>query len=216
MEELRYTLLSDGPSDKALMPILTWLLRQHVPNLPIQSRWSELRRLPTPPRELHEKIQLSIDLYPCDLLFVHRDAETTSLEERLGEINQAISNAIVDRQMPAVVCVVPIRMMEAWLLFDINAIRQAAGNPNGTVSLSLPTLSGIESLPDPKRVLRDILLTATGLGTHRRRRFDTNIAVQRIPECIEDFSSLRILSAFIALEEYIKRTIDSQCWDDLV
>ncbi|HEW79074.1 MAG TPA: DUF4276 family protein [Phycisphaerales bacterium] len=214
MEELRYTLLSDGPSDKALMPILTWLLRQHVPNLPIQSRWSELRRLPTPPRELHEKIQLSIDLYPCDLLFVHRDAETTSLEERLGEINQAISNAIVDRQMPAVVCVVPIRMMEAWLLFDINAIRQAAGNPNGTVSLSLPTLSGIESLPDPKRVLRDILLTATGLGTHRRRRFDTNIAVQRIPECIEDFSSLRILSAFIALEEKIKRTIESQCWDD--
>ncbi len=214
MEELRYTLLSDGPSDKALMPILTWLLRQHVPNLPIQPSWSELRRLPTPPRELHEKIQKSIELYPCDLLFIHRDAETTSLEERLGEINQAVSNAIVDRQMLAVVCVVPIRMTEAWLLFDINAIRQAAGNPNGTVPLNLPTLSGVESIPNPKRVLHNILRTATELRTYRRRRFDTNLAVQRIPECIEDFSSLRSLSAFIALEDELKRTIESQCWDD--
>ena len=214
MEELRYTLLSDGPSDKALMPILTWLLRQHVPNLPIQPSWSDLRWLRTPPRELHERIRESIKLYPCDLLFVHRDAETTSLVERLSEINQAVSNASVDRQMPAVICVVPIRMTEAWLLFDINAIRQAAGNPNGTVPLNLPTLSEIESIPNPKRVLRDILRTATELSARRRRRFDTNIAVQRIPECIEDFSSLRSLSAFIALEDELKRTIESQCWDD--
>ena len=214
MEELRYTLLSDGPSDKALMPILTWLLRQHVPNLPIQPSWSELRRLPTPPRELHEKIQKSIELYPCDLLFIHRDAETTSLEERLGEINQSVSNALVDRQMPAVGCVVPFRMTEALLLFDINAIRQAAGNPNGTVPLNLPTLSDVESIPNPKRVLHNILRTATELRTYRRRRFDTNFAVQRIPECIEDFSSLRSLSAFIALEDELKRTIESQCWDD--
>ena len=75
-------------------------------------------------------------------------------------------------------------------------------------------ISEIESIPNPKRVLRDILRTATELGTRRRRRFDTNIAVQRIPECIEDFSSLRSLSAFIALEEVLKRTIESQCWDD--
>lgn len=214
MEELRYTLLSDGPSDKALMPILTWLLRQHFPNLPIQSRWSDLRRLPRPPRELHDRIRSSIELYPCDLLFVHRDAENTSLEERLSEINQAVLNASIDSQIPAVICVVPIRMTEAWLLFDINAIRQAAGNPNGTVPLNLPTLSEIESIPNPKRVLRDILRTATELSARRRRRFDTNIAVQRIPECIEDFSSLRRLSAFVTLEEEVKETIESQCWND--
>jgi len=148
------------------------------------------------------------------LLFVHRDAENTSLEERLSEINQAVLNASIDSQIPAVICVVPIRMTEAWLLFDINAIRQAAGNPNGTVPLNLPTLSEIESIPNPKRVLRDILRTATELSARRRRRFDTNIAVQRIPECIEDFSSLRSLSAFIALEEDLRITIESQCWDE--
>jgi len=213
MEELQYTLLSDGPADKALIPILTWLLRQYVPNLPIQSRWADLRRLLRPPRELHERIQESIYLYPCDLLFVHWDAEAISLEVRSNEIRQAVSDANVENETSTVVCVVPVRMTEAWLLFDIGAIREAAGNPNGTVSLNLPTLSDIEGLPNPKKVLHDMLREATELGAHRRKRFDTNRAVQRIPECIEHFSSLRRLSAFIALEKEVKDTIESQCWN---
>jgi len=214
MEELQYTLLSDGPADKALMPILTWLLRQHVPNLPIQSRWADLRRLPRPPRELHEKIRESVRLYSCDLLFVHRDAEAISLEVRLNEIRQAVSHASVENETSTVVCVVPVRMTEAWLLFDISAIRQASGNPNGTVSLNLPNLSTVESLSDPKRVLHDILREATELNTRRKKRSGTNKAVQRIPEFIEDFSPLRRLSAFSTLEDKVIETIESQRWDD--
>ena len=213
MEELRYTLVSDGSSDKALMPILTWLLRQYVPHLPIQSRWANLRRLLRPPRELHERIQESIHLYPCDLLFVHRDAETASLEDRLNEIKEAVLNSSVENETSTVVCVVPVRMTEAWLLFDISAIKQAAGNPNGTVPLNLPALSSIESLPNPKRILHDILREATELSTRRKKRFDTNRAVQRIPDFIEEFSPLRRLSAFITLEEEVKETIESHCWN---
>lgn len=28
MDEIRYTLISDGPSDRALPPILSWILRK--------------------------------------------------------------------------------------------------------------------------------------------------------------------------------------------
>jgi hypothetical protein len=213
MEELRYTLLSDGPSDKALMPILNWLLCQHVPQLPIQSRWADLRRLLRPPRELHKRIQESIHLYPCDLLFVHRDAETTPLEVRLSEIREAVLNASVENETSTVVCVVPVRMTEAWLLFDIGAIRLAAGNPNGAVELNLPALSNIEALPDPKRILHDMLREATELSSRRKKRFEANSAVLRIPDFIEDFSPLRRLSAFIAMEEKVKETIESRCWN---
>ena len=212
MDELQYTLLSDGPTDKALMPILTWLLQQHIPNLPIQPRWADLRRLPRPPKELREKIRESIHLFPCDLLFIHRDAENTSLDDRINEIRNAVIDANVDDAISNIICVVPVRMTEAWLLFDSDAIRQAAGNPNGTVPLQLPRPSDIENLPDPKRILRKALLIATEYGTRRRRRFDVNRAVQRVPECIEDFSPLRRLLAFIALEEEIKRIVDSQNW----
>ena len=56
MKEIRYTLLSDGSSDKALLPILSWLLYQHCPEYAIQSQWADLGRLPKPPKQLPEKI----------------------------------------------------------------------------------------------------------------------------------------------------------------
>lgn len=214
MEELQYTLLSEGSTDKALIPILTWLLREHVPGLPIQSYWADLRRLPRPPRKLRERIRESIRLYPCDLLFVHRDADTDSLDDRHVEIERAVADALGNNQIPAVVCVVPVRTTEAWLLHDIAAIRRAAGNPNGTVELNLPSHSEIERLPKPKRVLHDLLREATELSTRRRKRFDTERAVQLIPEYTEDFAHLRRLSAFVALEEELKETIASRCWSD--
>ena len=64
MDALRYTLLSDGSSDQALMPILTWLLRAQGIHGAIQPEWADLRRLPRPPRTLSERISFSLDLYP--------------------------------------------------------------------------------------------------------------------------------------------------------
>ena len=75
MRELRFTLMADGSSDMALLPILVWLLRRHFGSIPIQPEFADLRRLQNPPNELFERIAKSIELYPCDLLFVHRDAE---------------------------------------------------------------------------------------------------------------------------------------------
>jgi hypothetical protein len=46
MREISYTLLCDGSSDKALLPILTWLLRTHQVKCAIQANWADLRRLP--------------------------------------------------------------------------------------------------------------------------------------------------------------------------
>ena len=214
MDELQYTLLSDGPTDKALMPILTWLLRQHIPNLPIQSRWADLRRLHHPPRQLYERILKSIELFPCDLLFIHRDAETASLEQRQCEIERAVDNARTDNDVPAVICVIPIRMTEAWLLFDTYALREAAENPNGTIHLKLPRLTKIEDIPDPKSLLHNLILEATEKSSRRKKRFKVKQAVQRIPEYIEDFSPLRNLSAFIALEEEIRRMVESNGWNN--
>jgi len=214
MKELRYTLLADGPGDRVLMPILTWLLRQHLPNSAIQPQWADLWRFPILSKELHQKIKMTIDFYQCDLLFIHRDAETISLEDRLVEISNAIEEARQSTSLPPYVCVVPVRMTEAWLLFDTNAIREAAGNPNGTVCLNLPKLKKLEDLPDPKVRLHNLILEATELGTYRKRRFKIKRAVQRIPEYIEDFSPLRELTAFSNLEEELAGIITSQCWGD--
>lgn len=212
MNELHYTLLSEGPTDKALMPMLTWLLQQHVADVPIYGRWADLRRLPRPPRKLHERIQTAVDLYLCDLVFVHRDANGGSRDDRLTEINDARSRACNETRLPPVVPVVPVRMTETWLLLDIAAIREAAGNPHGSVALSLPRRVELENVSDPKRMLHDLILDATELSARRKKRFDLGNAVQRIPEYLEDFSPLRELPAFLALEQQVVETIREQRW----
>jgi len=210
VDELQYTLLSDGPTDKALMPILTWLLHEHLPHCAVQPNWADLRRVPRLPRTLHERVQAATNLYPCNLLFVHRDAEGASPPDRKAEVHDAVSLARDTGVIPPAIAVVPVRMTEAWLLFDVPAIRAAAGNPNGSVNLDLPRSADLESIPNPKTVLRGLILEATELGTHRRGRFDVSNAIQRIPRYIDDFSPLRVLSAFAALEERIVEVLKEQ------
>jgi hypothetical protein len=153
MRELRYTLLSDGSSDRALLPVLTWLLHEHTFEFAIQSEWADLRRLPSVPRTLANRIQKSIELYPCDLLFVHRDAEREPHEVRRNEIRQAIEVVSTLIVPPPIICVIPIRMQEAWLLFDELALRRAAGNPHGRMPCNFLALLSLRICLIRKRIL---------------------------------------------------------------
>ncbi len=210
MRSVRYTLLSDGSSDRALTYILTWLLRQYLPGWAIQPAWADLSRVPRWPMTLPERIRWSIELYPCDLLFVHRDAEREPRSSRVDEIHHAVAELTPSAMLPPIVCVIPVRMLEAWLLADEAAIRTAAGNPNGRHSLDLPRLREVESLPDPKNVLNSLLLEASGLHGRRRRGFRVNAI--RVAQLTDDFSPLRQLPAFQALEAELVHTIGQQGW----
>jgi hypothetical protein len=212
MINLRYTLLSDGSSDRALMPMLNWLLRLHLPNCPIQGEWADLRHVNKSLRDSFEKrIQLSVDLYPCDLFFIHRNAEKEPRENRVVEIQKALQKINVSTS--PTVYVIPVRMTEAWLLFNLAAIRQAASNPNGKVNLQLPSLKQLENNPDPKQVLHDLLYQATELPNRRLRNFPVSERVIRVAELIDDFSPLLALPAFAALETELKEVIKSQTWE---
>lgn len=213
MSELRYTLLSDGPSDRALLPLLTWLLRTHGVERALQAEWADLRRLPNPPTSLADRIRRGLELYPCDLLFVHRDAERASRSDRVGEIHGALRQVAAAQPVPPVICVVPVRMQEAWLLFDEAALRTAAGNPRGRRPLELPRPAELEDLPDPKRILHDLIREASGLHGRRRKRVPVSFYAGRVAELIDDFAPLRALSAFQALEADIAEVVSREGWN---
>jgi hypothetical protein len=132
------------------------------------------------------------------LLFVHRDAEAAPLEDRVAEIEAAIV-----KQPVMHVCVVPVRMAEAWLLHDEAAIRRAAGNPNGRAPLELPSLARMEEVADPKALLRRALLDAAAPSGRRRRRAERDFGRnrQQVARNIDDFAPLRRLRAFASFEE---------------
>jgi len=89
-------------------------------------------------------------------------------------------------------------MTEAWLFFEEQAIRTAAGNSHGRELLDLPPPRKIESLPDPKSLLYDLLRSASGLRGRRLNNMPVSVYAARVSELIEDFSPLRQLSAFSA------------------
>ncbi len=212
MTELRYTLVTDGSADAVLIPILTWLLRENGVEYAIQSEWADLSRISRRKgRRLDNKIYWSIELYPCDLLFVHRDAEREPRENRVNEITTAIQRIVTP--VPPTICVVPVRMQEAWLLFDEIAINQAAGNSSNSQSLNLPPINRLENLPDPKVELHNRLKQASNLSGRRLRKFPVNEHARRVTQFIQDFSLLRRLSAFAALESELQQIIKQQGWD---
>ena len=198
---MKYTLVADGTSDAVLLPILTWSLkRRHV--TPVIAQRADFSRMPRQP-STEERLRAVLDLYPCDVLFVHRDAEGQAPDLRRKEIADALRFARVTH-----IPVVPVRMTEAWLLADEAAIRLAAGNPHGKEALRLPNIRRLERLPDPKKVLYDMLTTASGLNARRRLRFPVRRRVHLIPNYIDDYSHLEALPAFQRLQHDIQMLIE--------
>jgi hypothetical protein len=206
--DLVYTLVTDGSSDRALLHVLDWLLEQNTSRT-VQGSWADLRPLRQPPRSLAERIATALELYGCDLLFVHRDAERESREVRVEEIVACLES--LERTPPAV-CVVPVRMQEAWYLFDEAALRRAAGNPYGAERLVLPDPEKLEQVANPKGELHELLWQASGLRPGRRQHFSPASAVHRLAELIEDYSPLRELPAFRALEADLRSLLTERSW----
>ena len=203
MEKIDFALLGDGTSDRCLVPILKWLLRRHFTDIPINGIWADVPRFRLERYTLVNRIRLAVDLYEPDVLFVHRDAEAQAPESRYDEIRAAVSN--IGENLLRHICVVPVRMTESWLLFDERAIKVAAGNPNCRTQIELPSLSIIESLPDPKQRLIDVLVSASELKGRHLKRFKPLQCRQLITENIDDFSPLFELQAFQRLSREIQQ-----------
>lgn len=208
---LRYTLMGDGPSDRALMPLLRWALLRTGTRLPLSGEWADPFRIAAPKRGLAGRLRLALDFYPCDLLFVHRDAERETPQRRYEEVRDAL--AALDAP-PPVLCVVPVRMTEAWLLTDRAAICRAADNPHARVSLTLPPLSALENLPDPKQKLSELLRTASEKQGRRLEQFKRDEAARRllVAELTDDFSPLLDLPAFRRFQDETTRLLQERGW----
>lgn len=206
MNDFKFTLIADGRTDDALIPILKWLLRNLGINAP-EPQLPILGNLRNPPKNLQDKIAIALDLFPCNILFIHRDAEADEnpIATRTKEIRKA--EKLVKKSLPPIVCVIPIKMIESWLLFHEDAIRTVVGNPNGRQDLNLPKISEIEKITDPKARLEKMLIDASFPSRRGKRvTIPPNYCV-RIAEEIDDFEPLRSLSAFQELEKELKNTL---------
>ena len=150
-----------SPSGGAVWPLKCY---------PLQDSWRDRTESEDDTKRSNGVGTLELQYYrSVNLLFVHRDAEKMDPDTRYDEIREGVTAAGYDGRW---VGVVPVRMIEAWLLADEAAIRRVAGRPGGTEPLDLPAPDGLEDIPNPKQALREVLMQAGApKGVRRRKRF---------------------------------------------
>lgn len=114
--------------------------------------------------------------YDPEVIVVHRDADGAGRRKRVEEMRRAVDDSgVISLLLP----VVPMRMTEAWLLLDESAIRRVAGHPNGRHTLDLPKIGEVERLADPKALLQQSILRASGATGRRRDRLASRFGENR-------------------------------------
>jgi len=189
--QITYLLIADGGTDRALIPIIDWTIRNIDPEVDILE--PDFLKRHGPVKNYVEGLDSG-----AMLIFVHRDAEGETLAERLREFDDVSDQRVIP--------VIPVRMSESWLLIDGSAIAAAADRPFAMVTT--PAVTTLEGLFDPKSRLEDLLVGATGGLTGRSlKRFKQSLVDRRIDVSrrIEDYGLLDQLPAF---QEFRRRLKD--------
>ena len=197
-------LVADGRSVRVLVQFIDRLMAIHCPCLFRATDFVD--DYPEAVTGLAQRVLHALRQYPADIVFVHRDAE---LRDAVSQREQEIAAAVATLPTPKpVIAIVPVRMTEAWLLTDEQAIRKAAGNPHGTALLALPALHQIEAI-DAKARLFEALRSAKNLGKRRTGKLHPEQLRHRVADHLDDFTTLRSLPSFARFEAAVQGLFQS-------
>lgn len=207
MSVLRVTLLCDGPYDEELLHPIRWLLHTkqcHLDSLKV----ADLQRVNPKPTTLRERADTAVDLYPCQILFVHRDSERTSPHDRLSEIRTELHGVSY-----CYIPIIPVRMTEAWFLHSEEAIRGASGNPNGTAMIEPPRPQDVSTVANPKDYMSELLIKANGASGRRLKKVRQRLPQMRriVAQWTDCFQPLLENKEFRGLSEEIDGVLARIC-----
>lgn len=190
------------------MPIIKWLIDDLYPKCDVNLQFADFRSHKNPPKTLGEKVNASRKFFPFDVLFIHRDLESRdfkAVQIRDKEIRDSTPVKLRDVIVP----VIPVKMMEAWLLVNGESLKKAAGNRNYTGDLNIPGIAALETLNDPKKILHDLLASASGLKGRQLSKFRPHSAIHILADTIPSFEALRCLQGFLKFENDLKTVFDN-------
>jgi hypothetical protein len=165
----------EGTSDLPISELIEELLLDR--GVEVQMTTPDYSLLPSRvSRDVASKLSAGVSLMRSDpdIVVVHRDQDNTNPGNRRTEISNAVNEVCPQAEL---IPVIPVRMTEAWLLLDEEAIRRVAGKPNGKHPLPLPHRNSVERVADPKTLLQEIILEASMTTGRRRSRL-----TQRFPQ----------------------------------
>lgn len=176
--KISFILTGEGTSDLRLV--------EHIESILIEEGFSEVSGeapdlgmfRPSIGRTVQNKLTALFRHYPnVDVIFVHRDADNVGVHVREQEILTAAQNiAGIARVIP----IIPVTMLETWLLVDQEAIKRVAGNNNYKGGLQcIPAIRQLENHGDTKHLLLDALCEASQTQGARLIKFRKRFSEMR-------------------------------------
>lgn len=154
-----------------------------------------------------EASRKGVEDFGISILCVHRDADDKNMDDVMKYSFLPLSKALEDKD-EAIYCkviipVIPVRMMEAWMLADTQLLKDfidASKVPDGELGIE----RNPESYADPKAVIEEAIRKASAGKTKRRRDV---IGIAELYEQIGknvNLENLRHLPSFRCFEEQIR------------
>lgn len=176
--KIRFVLTGEGSSDLRLV--------EHIETILVGEGFSEVSGeipdlglfRPAVGRSVRDKLVALSRYYPhADVIFVHRDADNAGVLVREQEVSEAAQDIF---ELGRVIPIVPVTMLETWLLADTDAIKRVAGNSafRGAISC-IPVSRRLESARDTKQILMEALCEASGTQGARLGKFKKRFSEMR-------------------------------------
>lgn len=208
--KMNFIVVAEGSSDLRLV--------EHIERILIEEGFEEARGeapdlgLFHPPvgTTVREKLLAVIKYFPsAELIFVHRDADNSGIDARHNEIvNSALNLVPTERLVP----IIPVKMLETWLLADRDLISNVSGGRGVRTRLkSLPSIRQLESKSNTKSILLDVLCEASGLERESqlvafRKRFPEMRA--RLVLDLDPQGPVRNLPSYQTFRQHIRKAIE--------
>lgn len=176
--KIKFILAGEGSSDLRLV--------EHIETILVEEGFSEVSGeapdlgmfVPPVGRSVRDKLLALVKYYPtADLIFIHRDADNVGAAVREKEIVEA-GKGFVD--MDKVLSIIPVTMLETWLLADVEAIKLVAGNSSYRGPLNcIPSVRKLELARDTKQILMDALCEVSEAQGARLAKFKKRFSEMR-------------------------------------
>ena len=159
------------------------------------------------PEFVLEASKEGVGKYGIMILAVHADSDKESLQERIRDKFAPAQHAL-DQEDENLYCktltpVIPMRMIEAWMLADTALLKEEMGTTLSDASLGLHRLP--ESIADPKSLIE----RAVSIAMQQRPKKRRTLSIADLYEILGDEIAIEALLRLPSYQSFYQAAIDS-------